>query len=527
MVLKNTLQIANVKFEVPNMIHPIKGPQRIINKLIKTFLILNTHLHQPSFKHQEKFILGLISKCKDTVFGRKYGFKDIKTIEDFQNMVPISHYKDFEPWIMYMLKGEKNITYPGKIDRFATSSGTTWGTAKYIPITKANLRESHFKGGLESLSLYIRNNPRTQFLQGKGLVIWWSFTQNPYTGEQNVGFISAILQKTAPRIGQHFRYPRAEVSFMDNREEKTRMMIEEWLDENITFFNGQPSWWSNFMYKVLEYTGKKNILEIRPNMELFFRWGMAIDLYKPQFQKLFPSPKMKYYQVYNASEWFFAVQDSNFADDMRLLTNHGVFYEFIPFEEYGKENPTVLTLKEVEINKEYVIMITNNSWLWRYVLWDTVRFTCLEPWRIKISGRTKYYIDVVGECVTSDYTDKALLEACKQTDTIATDYMLAPITYSGGSVRGAYERIIEFTKAPKDDQEFTRVLDKELCDINSYYYDERYDTKVLGDPLVHCVKQGTFYERLKSRNKLGGQHKIPKVFNDRKNLDEILALMKK
>ena len=428
---------------------------------------------------------------------------------------------------MYMLKGEKDICYPGKVDRFATSSGTTWGTAKYIPITRDNLKASHFKWWLELLSLYIRSNPRTQFFQGKGMVIGGGFTKNPYTGEDNVGFISAILQKEAPWIGQYFREPKPEISYIEDREEKSQRMIEDTLHKNITFLNGQPSRWSNFLYKVLEYTGKKNILEVWPNFELFFRWGMAVDLYRPQLETLFGSNKVKLWQAYNASEWFFAAQDSNFTDDMLLFTKHGVFYEFIPTEEYGKENPTVLTLNEVEIDKDYVILITNNSWLRRYVLGDTVKFTTVNPWRIKISGRTKYYIDVVGECVTSDYTDKALLEACKKTDAIATDYMLAPITYSGWSVRGAYERVIEFTKLPRDDHEFAKVLDKELCNINSYYFDERYDTKVLGEPVVHCVKQGTFYEWMKSKNKLGGQHKIPKVSNERKNIDELLTIVNK
>ncbi len=508
------------------MINPLSGPKRVVNKLIKTYLILKSNLHQPSYKHQEKILFTLIERCKKTVFGRKYGFEYIQSIEDFQNTVPISHYKDFEPWIVYMLKWEKDICYPGKVDRFATSSWTTWGTSKYIPITKDNLKASHFKWGLELLSLYIRNNPRTQFFQGKWLVIWWWFSKNPYTGEDNVGFISAILQKAAPWIGQYFREPKQEISYIENRDEKAQRMIEDIVDKNITFLNGQPSRGSNFLYKVLEYTGKKNILEVWPKFELFFRGGMAIDLYKPQLQALFPGNKVKFYQAYNASEGFFAAQDSNFTDDMLLFTNHGVFYEFIPMEEYGKENPKVVTLKDVEINKDYVLLITNNSGLRRYVLGDTVKFTTLKPWRIKVSGRTKYYIDVVGECVTSDYTDKALLEACKQTDTIATDYMLAPITYSGGSIRGAYERVIEFTKAPKDDHEFAKILDKELCNINSYYFDERYDTKVLGEPVIHCVKQGTFYERLKTKNKLGGQHKVPKVSNDRKNIDEILAIIK-
>ena len=509
------------------MINPLSGPRRVINKFIKTILIVKCNLQQPSYRHQEKIIFGLIKKCKNTVFGRKYGFENIQTIQDFQDLVPISHYKDFEPRIIYALKGEKDITYPWKVDRFATSSGTTWGNAKYIPITKDNLNASHFKGGLELLSMYIKNNPRTQFFQGKWLVIWWWFTKNPYTGEDNVGFISAILQKTAPWIGQYFREPKPEISYIDSREEKSQRMIEDTVNKNITFLNWQPSRGSNFLYKVLEYTGKKNILEVRPNFELFFRWGMAIDLYKPQLQALFPGNKVKFYQAYNASEWFFACQDSNFTDDMILFTNHGVFYEFIPFEEYGKENPQVLTLQDVEIDKDYVMVITNNSGLRRYVLGDTIKFTTLDPWRIKISGRTKYYIDVVGECVTSDYTDKALLEACKKTDTIATDYMLAPITYSGGSIRWAYERVVEFTKTPRDEDEFARVLDKELCNINSYYFDERYDTKVLGEPVVHCVRQGTFYTRLKNKNKLGGQHKVPKVSNERNNIDEILSIIEK
>lgn len=502
-------------------------PNRLVNKIIKTYLILNTHLHKPNFKSQEKIIKGLIRKCEDTIFGKKYGFKDIQTIKQFQNAVPISHYKDFEQWIIYMLKGEKDVTYPGKTERFATSSGTTWGTAKYIPITKDHLKSSHFKWGRELLGMYVKNNPRSQFFKGKSLVIGWGFTKNPYTGENNVWFISAILQKTVPWIGQHFREPWPEISYIENREEKTQRMIEDTIDKNITFLSAQPWRWSNFLYKVLEYTGKKNILEVWPNFELFFRWGMALDLYKPQFEALFPSDKIQYYQVYSASEWFFGIQDKNGADDMLLCTNHGVFYEFIPYEEYGKEHPTVLTLNEVEVEKKYVIVITNNSWLRRYVLWDTITFTTLDPRRIKICWRTKSYIDVVGECVTWDYTDKAVFEACKKTNAIATDYICAPITYTWGSIRWAYEWIVEFTKAPTDEKEFSRILDQELCNLNSYYFDERFDTKVLWDPKIHVVKQWIFYEWMKSKNKLGGQYKVPKVSNDRENIDEILAIINK
>lgn len=496
-----------------------------VNKFIKSWFILRYHVNNPSFKDQEKLIKKLIKKSEDTLRWKKFWYKNIKTIKDFQKQTPISHYKDMEPWITYMLKWEKDITYPGKIERFATSSWTTWWTAKYIPMSKDFIKNSHIKWWVEAVTFYLKNNPRSRLFQWKSIVIWWSFTKNPYTWEDNVWFLSAIIQKESPFIWQHFREPSNEISFMENREEKSTKIIESTVNKNITSLSGQPSWWSNFLYNVLEYTGKKNILEVWPQFEVFFWWWMCIDLYRPQFNTLFPSRKVKYYQIYSASEWFFAVQDSNWATDMLLLTDNGIFYEFIPFEEYGKKNPTIFTLEEVEIAKDYVIVITNNSWLRRYILWDTIRFTSLDPWRIVIAGRTKYYIDVVGECVTSDYTDKALLEACKQTDTIATDYHTAPITYSWWTIRWAYERVIEFTKFPKDASDFAKILDKELCNANSYYFDERHDTKILGDPIVHAVSQWTFYNWMKSKNRLWWQFKIPKLSNDRKHLDEILDII--
>lgn len=501
-------------------------PSRVFHKIIKAYLIVNADFHQPSYENQKRIIWDLIKKSKNTVFWKTYNFDSIKTIQDFQKKVPIFHYKDFEPWILRMVKWETDVSHPWKIDWFATSSWTTWWTAKYIPITKENLKTSHFKWWLESLSLYIKNNPKSKFFEGKWLVIWWWFTPNPYTWENNVGFISAILQKESPWIGQYFKVPKPAISYMEDREEKVKKIIETTENENVTSISWQPSWMSNFLYRVLEYTWKKNILEVRPNLELFFRWWMAIHLYKTQLENLIPSKQMKFYQIYNASEWYFATQDSNDRDDMLLFTDHWVFYEFIPFEQYGKENPQVLTLNEVEVDKDYVIMITNNSGLWRYVLWDTIKFTSLNPWRLKISGRTKYYIDVVWECVTSDYTDKALIAACKKTDTAASDYMVGPITYEWWEIRWAYEWIIEFEKLPEDQWDFAKILDEELCKVNSYYYDERYDTKVLGDTKIHAVSKWTFYDRLKSKNKLWWQFKIPKLANDRKNIDEVLKIIK-
>lgn len=475
---------------------------------------------------QESIIFGLLDKCKDTVFGRKYGFKDINTIEEFQDAVPISHYKDFERWITYMLKGEKDITYPGKIDRFATSSWTTGWTGKYIPVTKEALKKSHFKWGTEWLNAYCKNNPRSQFLKWKWLVIWGSFGENPYTWEQNVGFISAILQKNTPWILSLLREPRGDITYIDNWEEKLNAIVERAVTQNITLIYGQPAWVLNLFYKALEYTKKENILEIRPELDLFFWWGLPIDLYKSQFTKLIPSVKMKYYQAYNASEGFFAMQDENFADDMLLLVNHGTFYEFIPSEEYGYKNPTVLTLEQVEVEKDYILVITNCSWLRRYIIGDVIRFTNLKPRKIKVVGRTKYFIDIIGERVFLEHVEKAILQTSKITNTIIGDYMVWPLIYEWWKYRAAHEWIIEFVKEPNDIQEFTKILDEEMWKTNIYYFDERHDTQVLGEPKINTVKQGTFYDWLKFNGKLGGQFKIPKLSNDRENLDSMLWFMK-
>lgn len=503
-------------------------PNRVLNKFIKTYFILNASLRWPAFSDQEDILFWLIHKCRNTVFGKKYGFESIKTIKNFQDQVPLAHYKDFEPWIHYMLKGEKNITYPGKIDRFATSSWTTWWESKYIPVTNEALRRSHMKWGAEALNFFCKSNPRSQFLRGRGLVVGGGFSANPYTGEENVGFISAILQKKTPRIIKKLiKEPQDDIAYIDNREEKVQAIIDRVIHKNITFINGSPGWLLNFLYKTLEFTHKENILEVWPNLELFFRWGLPIDLYKPQFTKIIPSVKMKYYQNYNASEGFFAVQDKNFVDDMLLLISHGTFYEFIPFDEYGKENPQVLTLQEVEVGKEYIIVITTCSWLRRYIIGDVVRFTSVKPRRIQVAGRTKYFINMIGERVFLEHVEKAILQTSKVTDTVITDYTVWPIIYEWWEIRGAHEWIIECMKEPQDKENFAKVLDEQMGKINACYFDERHDTKVLGAPIVHIVPQGTFYSWLKKNNKLWGQHKVPKLSNDRKILDELLAMIEK
>lgn len=500
-------------------------PSLVVNKIAKNIFKIRQFWKKELLKHQEDFLFNLIYKCRKTVFWEKYSFRDIKSIKDFQELVPIFTYKEFQPRVEYMLRWERNIAYPGKIPLFAISSGTTGKKWKYIPLTQEHLKTSQLRWWEKLLSRYCKENPKTKLFTWKTIVIWWTFIKNPFTQKNNVWYITAILQKKTPRIWKIFKKPTSQISFINNREEKSDKIIDETLNKNVTWITWQPSWCTQFLYNVLEKTWKQNIHQVWPNFEVFLGGGMSVDLYKDNLKELFPDPKFKYRQSYNASEWFFAIQNQNDTDDMLLLTDNGVFYEFIPREEYGKENPQVLTLKDVEKDKDYVLLITTNAGLRRYVIWDTVKFTATEPfYKIKISGRTKYYIDVVGEWTTVEYTEKAIMEACNQTWTIAIDYTVWPIAPKWKE-KWAYERIIEFSKSPKDIKEFENILDVELQKAFSNYYDERNYNNTLKKLIVHPVKQWTFQKRLKSKNKVMWQSKIPKLQNNREIIDDILEIL--
>ncbi len=502
-----------------------KFPSLVVNKIAKNLVKIKQFGKKELFKHQEDFLFDIIHRSRNTVFGEKYSFNEIKSIEDFQKYVPIFTYKEFKPRIEYMLRWEKNIAYPGKIPLFAISSGTTGKEWKYIPLTHEHLKTSQFRWWEKMMAWYCKENPKTKLFTGKIVVIWWTFIKNPYTQKNNVWYITAILQKKTPIIYRLFRWPKTQISFIEDREEKSEKIISSTLNQNITWITGQPSWCTQFMYNVLEKTWKKDIHEVRPNFEVFFGWGMSVDLYKDNLKELFPDPKFNYRQSYNASEWFFATQIQNNTDEMLLLTNNWVFYEFIPQEEYGKENPQIITLKDVKLNQNYVLVITTNAWLRRYIIWDTIKFTEIWPfYKIKITWRTKYYIDVVGEWTTVEYTDKAIMQACKKTWAIAIDYTVWPIAPKWND-RWAYERIIEFNKDPKSLKEFENILDLELQKAFSNYSDERNYNNTLRKWIIHSAKTWTFQKRLKSNWKVVWQSKVPKLTNNRKILNEILSLI--
>ncbi len=474
-------------------------------------------------KHQNIFLGKRVRKCKKTAFGKAHAFENIESLADFQRNVPITHYDTMWPWIEQAMQWYTNILTPGYIEWFATSSGTT-GASKYIPVTIASLKENHYKAWTAGIMYYALANPHSTTFMWQNITIGGTFGVNPYTGEKNVGFISAIFQKNSPLRTKIMKQPKAKVSYMSDREPKVAKMIDITIKKNITSIAGQPSRCSQFLLKVLEKTGKKDILEVWPHFQLVMRWGMAIDLYKETFAKLLPWNAIQYYQIYNASEWFFAMQHQNDRDDMLLFLNHGVFYEFIPLENYLKNDYSIaLTVDTVQLNTDYVIVVTTKAGLRRYVLWDTVMFTWLEPHTIKITGRTKYYIDIVWECMPLNEIEKALMKTAVNHGISIKEYTVWPHIQASG--KKCYECIIATDKLPDSFEDFTAQLDHNLCDFRAYK-DERIDTSMISAPIIHFVTPDVFYARLEKKGKLWWQHKVPKISNERTILEELLEIVK-
>jgi phenylacetate-coenzyme A ligase PaaK-like adenylate-forming protein len=495
----------------------IKLTPFILASIAKSYFKLQKNLP----KHQYIFLKKWITQCKKTSFWSAHNFSSINTIQDFQRLVPISHYDTMRPWIEQAMKGYKNMLTPGYIEWFATSSGTT-GASKYIPVTIKSLKANHYKAWTAGIMYYALANPHSTTFMGQNITIGGTFGVNPYTGEKNVGFISAIFQKNSPLRTKMMKQPKAKVSYMPDREPKVAKMIDITTKKNITSIAGQPSRCSQFLLKVLEKTGKQNILDVRPNFQMVLRWGMALDLYKETFAKLLPTQSIQYYQIYNASEGFFAMQHQNNRDDMLLFLNHGVFYEFIPLENYLQKNYSVaLPIDDVQIGVEYVIVVTTQAGLRRYVLGDTIVFTGIKPHTMKITGRTKYYIDIVWECMPLSEIEKALMKTATKHGITIQEYTVWPHIEPAG--KKCYECIIATSKNPHDISAFTKDLDESLCDFRAYK-DERVDTSMISTPMIHFVSADVFYNWLERKGKLGWQHKVPKISNDRALLDELLAI---
>ncbi len=476
------------------------------------------------FDVQQEVFTKLVDQASKTTWGVQYGYESIYSIEDFQERVPISTYDDIKPYINRLMDGEQNLLWPSEIKWFAKSSGTTSDKSKFIPVSNESLEDCHFRGGKDIIAFYTKGNPDNAILKGKGLTLGGSVEVNKFSNESYFGDLSAVIIENLPFWAQFIRTPAAEIALIPDFEEKIARIIEHTLNENVTSIAGVPSWNLVLLRAILDYTGKNNILEVWPNLELFTHGGISFTPYREQYQKLIPSDKMTYLETYNASEGFFGIQDDQESDDMLLMLDLGIFYEFVPLDKLHEPKPNTYTVKEVEKGVNYAMIISTNGGLWRYMIGDTVIFTSLYPHKIKISGRTKYYINAFGEEIIEDNAEKALMHACKETGAVIKEYTAGPM-FMSTETKGAHQWMIEFESQPDSLERFTRYLDEALCNLNSDYEAKRQKSITLEVPRVISLESGTFYRWMQKRGKLGGQNKIPRLANDRKYLDELQDIL--
>ena len=496
----------------------LKGFFRLRQSAIDNFMLNPVDTQQQVFNQ-------LIGSAQFTEYGKKHEFEKINGFADFRRQVPINDYDTLKPYIHRILEGEQNILLPSPISWFAKSSGTTSDKSKFIPISKESLDDNHYKSGKDVLALYLKQYPDSKVMSGKCLVIGGSHQINQLNADSFYGDLSAVMLQNMPLYGQLIRTPDLSIALMDEWEQKIEMMAHTTIHENVTYIAGVPTWTIVLIKRILEISGAKDLREVWPNLELYIHGGVSFKPYREQFKEFIPSPSMHYFETYNASEGFFAAQDDPNNEGMLLFLNHGIFYEFMPMDEYGKENPQTLTLKEVSLNKNYALIISTNCGLWRYMVGDTIQFTSLNPFRIKVTGRLKHFINAFGEEVIIDNSDYAIAEACKQTGAVVNDYTAAPV-YMTGDSNGAHEWIIEFEKLPCPVEEFTAIMDKALQKVNSDYEAKRHKDIALRMPIVHIMPKEGFKHWLKDKGKLGGQHKVPRLSNERKYLEEMLPYTK-
>ncbi len=475
---------------------------------------------------QDEILKKLLQAAANTEFGKKYRFSEIQNYEQFKRHIPIQSYEKIFPYIERLMRGEQNILWPTEIKWFSKSSGTTNARSKFIPVSPEALEECHYKGGKDLLAMYFNNHPDSKLFDGKGLAVGGSHQINEFdpTSSSYYGDVSAVIMQNLPPWAQFVRTPSLDTALMSNWEEKIEKMARETAREDVTHLAGVPTWTILLMQRIVELENKKNILEVWPNLEAFFHGAVAFKPYRNLFKTLIPSESMQYWETYNASEGFFGIQDQKDSDEMLLMLDYGVFYEFIPTEEVDQEDPKVIALGDVELDKNYALVITTNAGLWRYNIGDTIKFTSLAPYRIKISGRTKHFMNAFGEEVIIENAELAITKACEQTGAVIDNFTAAPIYFDQGK-KGGHEWIIEFKVRPVNMDKFTMALDSTLREINSDYDAKRAFDMALVAPRVHTVIEGTFYNWMKSRGKLGGQNKVPRLSNSREYVDDILKMV--
>ncbi len=501
-------------------------PIPIVNSIASWFLKKRFHQIELFLKYpnevQNELLLQLIDIAKDTEIGKQYDFASIKNYRTFAERIPIKNYDGWQDVIERSRKGEHNIFWPTPIKWFAKSSGTTRAKSKFIPVSEESLEDCHYAAGKDLLCMYLNNNEESQLFTGKSLRLGGS--KELYRENGTVfGDLSAILIDNMPFWAEFSSTPSNKVSLMSNWEHKMQAIVNETIQENVTSLAGVPSWMLVLLNNVLETTGRQNLHDVWPNLEVYFHGGVSFTPYHEQYKKILSKKDFKYYEIYNASEGFFAIQDQNNSNELLLMLDYGIFYEFIPMSIYGTAEETAIPLSEVKLNQNYAVIITTNAGLWRYKIGDTIRFTSISPYRIKVSGRTKHFINVFGEELIIENAEQALKKVCKRTKAEIIDYTAAPI-FMEGKEKGAHEWLIEFKTPPRDIHYFNELFDNALKALNSDYEAKRYNNITLNKPKINIARKNLFYDWLKQNNKLGGQHKVPRLSNTRDYMNELLAL---
>lgn len=500
-----------------------------ITKLARPFFLHRlkaiAHYATDAEEIQRKVLARLLREAAQTAYGRDHGFGEIRSYEEFSRTVPVNTYEELKGFIDRMRHGERDVLWKGRVEWYAKSSGTTNDKSKFIPVSSAGLHDTHYAGGTDAVALYLHSHPESRLFDGRALILGGSHQPNYNLPGSLVGDLSAILIENINPVVNLFRVPKKRVALLSDFEEKRDLIAREALRKNVTNLSGVPSWMMGVITRVLELSGKQYLDEVWPNLEVFFHGGIAFTPYRELYHSLIRNPRMQYMETYNASEGFFGLQ-SDLADPaMLLMLDYGVFYEFIPLEEVGKEQPQVVPLWEVETNRNYAIVITTSCGLWRYQIGDTVRFTQTKPYKFVISGRTKSFINAFGEELIVDNAEQGLAEACQQTGAQVREYTAAPV-FMDETGKCRHQWVIEFTKMPANVGEFATILDRTLQNVNSDYEAKRYKNITLQPLEIIVGRTNLFHDWLSSRGKLGGQHKVPRLANNRAIIEEVIALNK-
>ena len=472
---------------------------------------------------QQRVLAYLINKGKNTEYGRKHQFATMKDYTDFAANIPVNTYEELKDDIDRMRHGEADVLWPGTVKWYAKSSGTTNDKSKFIPVSHEGLQNIHYQGGKDVVALYLANNPKSRLFDGRSLILGGSHSPNYNVSGSLVGDLSAILIENINPLANLVRVPCKQTALLSDFEVKRDRIARETMNKNVTNISGVPSWMLSVLVRVLELSGKQHINDVWPNLEVFFHGGIAFTPYRQQYQQLITSPGMHYMETYNASEGFFGIQNDPTDHSMLLMLDYGVFYEFMPMDEFGTDNPTVVPLSGVEVGRNYAMLISTSCGLWRYLIGDTVQFTSVRPYKFVITGRTKYFINAFGEELIMDNAEKGLAYACEQTGAQVSEYTAAPV-YMDARAKCRHQWLIEFSRQPDDLERFAHLLDQRLQQLNSDYEAKRFHDITLQHLEVIEARQGLFNDWLKAKGKLGGQHKVPRLSNSRKNIDELLDM---